>query len=174
MPTIYVYLLDEGTDVWRPVDADQASPGYFRITSLKDDPDETWQFATGELVRCEMRRLSEGECLVAVESRSAMAESIGGLTDLETALATYVNELCKSADRTHRAEDRPRYQAHLAEAARMFRALRYERSLSELQSIVASERRNYGWSFLSDDEGSRAESAFDTFATLVKERGSAV
>jgi hypothetical protein len=90
--------------------------------------------------------------------------------ELESALAEYVDELCQSADRTHRAEDRPQYQAHLAEAARMFGALRHERALDELRSIVARERHAYGWSFLSDDEGRRAEAAFAAFATLVEQR----
>jgi hypothetical protein len=90
------------------------------------------------------------------------------LPDLEAALATYVDVLCRSAERTNRAEDRPRYQSHLAEAARMFKAIKHDRSLAGLQAIVRRERHSFGWSFLSGQEGDQAEAAFNAFATLVE------
>lgn len=67
--TVYVKLLDEGTDVWRPVPAQRLAPKLCRLT---DDPtqkpdDEVWQFELGAVVRCEYRTLSEGNCLVAIE-----------------------------------------------------------------------------------------------------------
>ena len=66
--TIYVALLDEGVDVWRPVDAEVLPDGLFRIVSPAPDPDdERWEFSSGSIVRCEYRRLSEGRTLVAVE-----------------------------------------------------------------------------------------------------------
>lgn len=65
--TIYVYLFDEGTDVWRPVEAVHVSDDRYRITGTNSDPDdEHWEFQTGEVVRCELRDLSGGKCLVAV------------------------------------------------------------------------------------------------------------
>jgi hypothetical protein len=67
--TIYVYLLDEGTDVWRPVEAEHVGGEQYRILSANADPeDEHWQFQTGEVVRCETRKLSEGTHLVAVQA----------------------------------------------------------------------------------------------------------
>jgi hypothetical protein len=90
------------------------------------------------------------------------------IVELEDALARYVVELSTSAAGTHRAEDRPRYESHLAAAARMFAALRRDSTLKEIKLIVADERRGYGWSYLSDHEGSRAEAAFDSFALLVE------
>lgn len=175
MTTIFVYLLDEGTDAWRPVNAEEVSSGKFRIVSRNEAPDdECWQFNVGEVVRCEAKHLSEGECLVAVAGVPDTSECEEAWSALETALADYVDELCKSADQTHRAEDRPRYQTHLAEAARMFRAVRQTRSLAELRSIVARERHNYGWSFLSNEEGRRAEAAFEAFATRVEQQRPAV
>jgi hypothetical protein len=42
---IYVYLLDEGTDVWRPVEAMQLTEGVYRIASEPAE-DEKWQFLT--------------------------------------------------------------------------------------------------------------------------------
>jgi hypothetical protein len=66
---IYVYLLGEGTDVWRPVQAKKLSDKLFRIVSQNTDPEnEKWQFSTGDIVKCEERILSNSKkCLVAVE-----------------------------------------------------------------------------------------------------------
>jgi len=66
--TIYVFLLDEGTEVWRPIQARHLGDDRFQITSINDDPDdEHWQFSTGDIVRCSRRRLSDGIRLVAYE-----------------------------------------------------------------------------------------------------------
>jgi len=66
---IYVYLLVEGTDVWRPVKAEKLGDKLFRIVSQNtDSEDERWQFSTGDIVKCEERILSNSKkCLVAVE-----------------------------------------------------------------------------------------------------------
>ena len=69
--TIYVYLPDEGVQVWRPVEAEPVGDG-FRIVSECPD-DEQWEFQPGDVVRCEMRVLTErgpaqkGPSLTAVE-----------------------------------------------------------------------------------------------------------
>ncbi len=54
---VYVELLGEGVDVWRPVDAISEGGDIYR---LPDDapPDERWAFPPGSKVRCEARRLS--------------------------------------------------------------------------------------------------------------------
>jgi hypothetical protein len=65
---IYVELLDEAVDVWRPVDAEHICEDRFRIVSINPDPeDEHWQFKTGEVVRCRPRKFAEGAGLVAME-----------------------------------------------------------------------------------------------------------
>ncbi len=87
--------------------------------------------------------------------------------DVEEALATYIQVLSDSADQTHRAEDRPVYERHLAAAARMFVALRRDPTLQELKAIVAHERHGYGWFYLSDEAGAQAEAAFTRFAAFV-------
>jgi len=70
--TIYVALLDDGTDVWRPVDAKEIREGLFRIVSAPSNPDdECWEFEPGSLVRCEERQLSGGSVLVAVARATA-------------------------------------------------------------------------------------------------------
>lgn len=68
---IYVYLLAEGTHVWRPVQAEKLSDNLFRIISINPNPeDENWQFSAGDIVKCEERILSNSnpiKCLVAIE-----------------------------------------------------------------------------------------------------------
>jgi hypothetical protein len=65
--TIYVALLDEGVDVWRPVEAEELRDSVYRIISENPNAeDERWEFPPRAIVRCEWRALSEGPCLVAV------------------------------------------------------------------------------------------------------------
>ncbi|MFO7690717.1 MAG: hypothetical protein R6W83_09240 [Cryobacterium sp.] len=68
---VYVALLGEGTEVWRPVAAIEVSTGHFRL--LGSSPvEESWQFPPGALVRCEPHVFSGGEQgLVAVEAADA-------------------------------------------------------------------------------------------------------
>jgi hypothetical protein len=54
--TVYVALLDEGTDCWRPVQAEHMSGDVYRLCGPKHE-DEVWEFQPGELVRCKPRRL---------------------------------------------------------------------------------------------------------------------
>lgn len=68
---VYVRLLDEGVDVWRPVPATVVSGGTFRLAKPKDyDPEsETWEFPPHTLVRCETKRFAGGkEGLVAIQA----------------------------------------------------------------------------------------------------------
>ncbi len=68
---IYVYLEDEGTDVWRPVQAVGQGNLKYRIVSVNADPEgEHWRFTTGDVVRCEWKRLCDGIRLVAVEKET--------------------------------------------------------------------------------------------------------
>jgi hypothetical protein len=69
--TIYVGLLDEGVEVWRPVLAVRRAEGLFEIVSKNDSPEtEAWEFPSGSLVRCETKELYDGPCLVAIELQS--------------------------------------------------------------------------------------------------------
>lgn len=63
--TIYVKLLDEGTDVWRPVDAERISDSVYRLVGTQDDT-EKWEFASGSRVYVEKRNLASGSEVVAV------------------------------------------------------------------------------------------------------------
>jgi hypothetical protein len=52
--TVYVELLDEGVDVWRPVQAQVEGDGVYRLPDSAP-ADETWAFPAGSRVRCEHR-----------------------------------------------------------------------------------------------------------------------
>ena len=67
--TVYVALLNEGTDVWRPVDAKHIEGDVYRIAEINSVPsDENWQFSPGDLVRCRERTFGDsGNQLVAEE-----------------------------------------------------------------------------------------------------------
>jgi hypothetical protein len=66
--TIYVSLLGEGTEVWRPVSAERVRDEIYRITGTPSDDTETWEFTTGETVRCREQTFIEGDRrLVACE-----------------------------------------------------------------------------------------------------------
>jgi hypothetical protein len=63
---IYVALLDEGVDVWRPVSAERISEGIYRISQQPYDRDtERWEFEPGALVVAEIAELGGGPALVA-------------------------------------------------------------------------------------------------------------
>ena len=68
--TIYIELLDEGTDCWRPVAAERLSDDAYRIVDAMPE-DETWRFQPGEVVRCKPREFSDGAALTAYESVNA-------------------------------------------------------------------------------------------------------
>jgi hypothetical protein len=67
MTQIYVPLLEEGTDVWRPTSAEHITEDVYRITGEAPE-DERWKFSCGQLVRCRQQKLSGGDSLVAYES----------------------------------------------------------------------------------------------------------
>jgi hypothetical protein len=60
MATIFMLLLDEGVEVWRPVDAVLQADGNYCICGIVPD-DECWAFPPGAIVRCELRVFSGGE-----------------------------------------------------------------------------------------------------------------
>lgn len=74
---IYVALLDEGVEVWRPVAAEQNPDASYRILDPGDyDPSvETWQFPPGSVVVCEPRQTSAGSVLAAARLRDAAAST---------------------------------------------------------------------------------------------------
>jgi hypothetical protein len=66
---IYVYLLDEGVDCWRPILAHRQLEDTYLIVHQKIPEDEEWEFKPGQIVRCKIKTFSGGNTgLVAVEA----------------------------------------------------------------------------------------------------------
>jgi hypothetical protein len=67
--TIYVQLLDEGIDVYRPVKAIKIAPLVYEISldNVYDPEDENWEFLPGNRVVVKEKALSSGGVLVASE-----------------------------------------------------------------------------------------------------------
>jgi hypothetical protein len=66
--TIYVQLLDEGTQAYRPVKAEKISDSVYKISeqNIYDTDDEFWEFPPSSIVVCEKQKLSGGTVLVAL------------------------------------------------------------------------------------------------------------
>jgi len=65
--TVYVRLLNEGTNVLRPTNATKAINGQFTLLAVPDYDmsDETWEFLPGDTVICELRCINGSSHLVA-------------------------------------------------------------------------------------------------------------
>jgi len=67
---IYVELRDEGTPVWRPVEAVHVADDLYRIVQANAQPDdESWQFEKGSLVRCKSKRTQEGDLILVAQEQ---------------------------------------------------------------------------------------------------------
>ena len=70
MAKIFMPLLDEGADVWRPVEASHLGGQLYRVEGPVPD-DEVWSFPPGAVVVCATKIFSGGEQgLVAIEPAS--------------------------------------------------------------------------------------------------------
>ena len=64
--TIYVALLNEGVEVWRPVRAERVGEDSYVLLgpapdgAVYDPDDEEWEFKPGTVVRCERHAFSGG------------------------------------------------------------------------------------------------------------------
>jgi hypothetical protein len=65
---IYIPLLDEGTNVWRPVEAQKVGPDTYLIPTGLDPKanGEEWEFPPGSTVVCQPRKTADGTILAAV------------------------------------------------------------------------------------------------------------
>ena len=65
---IFIALLDEGVDVWRPAPAWRVDGStYIVLRPDGYDPDEErWEYPPGSTVHCEVRTVSDGTILAAV------------------------------------------------------------------------------------------------------------
>ena len=73
LETVYVAVLNESVDVWRPVEARSLGRNLFRLIGVDADvSDESWQFPIGTVVRCETKVFDDGNIgLTAIERREA-------------------------------------------------------------------------------------------------------
>jgi len=68
--TVYVRLLDEDIDVWRPLEATPLGDDVYLLSGPAPEPeDETWEFPYGSKVRCRPTTFQDSldDCLVAFE-----------------------------------------------------------------------------------------------------------
>jgi hypothetical protein len=75
---VYVKLLDEGVDVWRPVPATKQADGSFRLCRPEwyDPQTETWEFPPFTRVRCEWKKFADGNRgLIAVAAADRLASA---------------------------------------------------------------------------------------------------
>lgn len=69
--TIYFGLLDEGVQVWRPVQAEYLHDNVYRIVAQPyDRVTESWQFEPGETVMCENVDSADGLIIAATRRAS--------------------------------------------------------------------------------------------------------
>lgn len=68
MSTIYIRLLEEGTEVLRPTEAEELGDGLFMLlpTPNYNPEDEHWEFGPGSVVRGVFRKVEGDAVLVAV------------------------------------------------------------------------------------------------------------
>jgi len=65
---IYVRLLDEGTEVWRPVNAKQLAMDLYCIEEETVPSEENWEFRPGTVVRVKLHAGRSGEFLAAISA----------------------------------------------------------------------------------------------------------
>lgn len=60
--TVYVKLLNEGSDAWRPTQAEVIKPKTYKLlpTENYDPEDEEWEFLPGTIVKCE-KQIKSGQ-----------------------------------------------------------------------------------------------------------------
>lgn len=77
MLTVYIKLLNEGTPVFRPAQAERVEKDTVKLLPVADynQRDEEWEFPPGSIVRCEGRVMDGENTLVAIELCSQQRES---------------------------------------------------------------------------------------------------
>jgi len=96
--TIYVPMLNEGTDVWKPVMAQPISSATYRIVSEPLDPeDEEWAYRAGQEVAVEEHVFQDGNRGLVAVAKAAHARL--DLTREEVDIVqNALNEICNGID----------------------------------------------------------------------------
>lgn len=58
--TVFVPLIDEGTDCWRPAYAVKVGHGVYRLLQQPVPSEERWAFCPGEAVECDHHDFADG------------------------------------------------------------------------------------------------------------------
>jgi hypothetical protein len=68
---IYIQLLNEGTEVYRPVPASKIKDNLYKVEGFEiyDPEDEIWEFTPSTYVLVEQRNLDGKKVLVAIKQR---------------------------------------------------------------------------------------------------------
>jgi len=62
METIYIALANEGTPVWRPIEAKKLEENLYEIPiDVVVPKDEEWEFKPGTKVKCKEKAFSDGK-----------------------------------------------------------------------------------------------------------------
>ncbi len=69
---VFVKLLDEGTEVWRPVEAFRVSHNVYQLSGNQPEGEE-WQFKVGSIVLCEQKKFT-GDVVSGLVAVSAMQQ----------------------------------------------------------------------------------------------------
>jgi hypothetical protein len=79
---IFVKLLDEGVDVWRPVQAERQVDDAYKIVDQPYNREiEEWEFGPGEVVVCEMINSSDGQILAATRLQGPSSTTVPSAAD---------------------------------------------------------------------------------------------
>jgi hypothetical protein len=70
---VYIALLDEGTDVWRPVDAEHVRDDEYMLRGAIPEG-EVREFQPGDVVHCRERTFSNGSTALVAFARAAEAK----------------------------------------------------------------------------------------------------
>lgn len=77
MVTVFMPLLNEGTDVWRPVEVTPHDGASYRVDGPMP-PDEAWEFTPGSLIKCRWKKFGDGEHrLIPVGSAWTVSSALG-------------------------------------------------------------------------------------------------
>ncbi len=92
------------------------------------------------------------------------------MEDIQNKLTDYTLALKDALDATCEANERPQITKHLAAAAEMYALLNKHGSPASIETVVKSEIRSHGWSFISGEAGSNVANKWVAFtnATGIK------
>lgn len=89
------------------------------------------------------------------------------MLDIAALIAEYRATL-QASEPLAQPEERHLYAHHLQELSQICTLLSAGASSSSIAAVVASERRAFGWSFLSGEHGARVERAFHLLASALE------